>query len=145
MDEVVKGWRALRLVSRWQVRRLEPGAQAGDPVDAFNLALALERLGRDGDAERWYRWVAETGDVDGACNLGLLLARTGRENAALKHLGIAAKQGDSGAAYCAGEVCEDTDDIEGARYWYDMAARLGDQDAKTWLERNPPKTGLAAN
>lgn len=139
MARVWKAWRSVRLVSRWQVRHLEPSAQAGDPEDAFNLALALERLGRDDEAERWYRWVAETGDIEGACNLGLLLARIGRENEALKHLGIAAKQGDSEAAYNAGAVCEDTEDVEGARYWYTMALTLGDKDAKAWLKYNLPK------
>lgn len=131
-------WRHGRLISRWQARRLEPRARAGDPDDAFNLALALERLGRDAEAEYWYRWVADTGDADAACNLGLLLARTGRENKALKYLGIAAKQGDADAAYNAGAVCEDTDDHEGARYWYEMAAQLGDVDARKWLRKNPP-------
>lgn len=135
MVKVLKAWRTVRLVSRWQVRRLEPSARDGGPEDAFNLALALERLGRDDEAERWYRWVAETGDIEGACNLGLLLARTGRENEALKHLGIAAKQGDSEAAYNAGAVCEDTDDIAGAWYWYEMATKLGDEDALTWMKQ----------
>ena len=73
--------------------------------------------------------------------LGLLLARTGRENEALKYLGIAAKQADSDAAYNAGAVCEDTNDPEGARYWYTMAVELGDKTAAKWLKRNPPTDG----
>jgi hypothetical protein len=47
-----------RLLSRLRARRSRPGAEAGDPVDAFNLAIESERLGRDADAEHWYRWVA---------------------------------------------------------------------------------------
>jgi TPR repeat protein len=78
------------------------------------------------------------GTSRGRATWGLLLARTGRENEALKYLGAAAKQGDSEAAYNAGAVCEDTDDIAGARYWYERAAALGDKDAETWLRHNPP-------
>lgn len=124
MRETVGMFKRLRLISRWQARHLLPGAKAGDAVEAFNLALALERLGRAREAEHWYRWVADTGDIDATCNLGLLLARTGRENEAIKYLGIAAKQGDADAAYNAGAVCEDTDDLEGAKYWYGMADEL---------------------
>jgi TPR repeat protein len=137
VTDLLSTWRRGRIVTRLQVRRLQPGADAGDPADAFNLALALERLGNDSAAERWYRWVADTGDVDATCNLGLLLARTGRENEALKYLGIAAEQGDSDAAYNAGAVCEDTDDLEGARYWYAKAAALGDENAAAWLRKHP--------
>jgi TPR repeat protein len=135
--DLLSTWRRGRLVSRWQVRRLQPGADAADPADAFNLAIALERLGKDSGAERWYRWVAETGDADATCNPGLLLARTGRENEALKYLGIAAGQGDSDAAYNAGAVCEDTDDLQGARHWYARAAELGDRNAAAWLRKHP--------
>lgn len=128
-------WRSLRLISRWQARRLRSGADAGDPVDAFNLAITLERLGDDSGAERWYRCVADTGDTDAACNLGLLLARTGREREALTLLGRAAVQGDADAAYNAAAVCEDTDDLAGARHWHQVAASLGVKSSAAWLRR----------
>lgn len=128
-------WRSLRLISRIEARRLRPRAEAGDTVDAFNLALALERLGRVAEAEHWYRRVAVTGDVEATCNLGLLLARTGRESEALTYLATAADKGDSEAAYNAGAVCEDLGDPLTAHGWYQRAADLGDRDAARWLER----------
>lgn len=90
---MTKTWRSLRPISRWQVRRHTPGAVGGDVADAFTLALALERLGRDEEAERWYRQVAATG-ADGACNLALLLARTDRVPEAMMYFEIAAEQDD---------------------------------------------------
>jgi TPR repeat protein len=135
--DLLSTWRRADWSADSRVRRLQPGADAGDPVDAFNLALAFERLGNDSGAERWYRWVADTGDADATCDLGLLLARTGRENEVLKYLGIAAEQGDSDAAYNAGAVCEETDDLEGARYWYSNTAALGDENAAAWLRKHP--------
>jgi TPR repeat protein len=134
-------WRRSRVFSRLQVRRLRPGADRGNLVDAFHLALALERLGDDEAAEGWYRQVAASGDLDAMCNLGLLLARTGQGSDALSYLKAAAEHGDSDAAYNAGAVCEDADGIESARYWYAKAAAMGDVDAAKWLRQHADPAG----
>jgi Flp pilus assembly protein TadD len=137
-------WRRTRVFSRLQVRRLQPGADRGDMVDAFNLALALERLGDDEAAERWYRQVAGTGDVDAMSNLGLLLARTGRWDEALSYLRIAVERGDSEAAYNSALICEETGNSEGMRYWYTKAAAMGDDDAVAWLQAHPGGSDVAS-
>lgn len=130
--------RGLRLISRWQAHKLTPGAKRGKRADAYNLALALERLGRDEEAEHWYRQFADR-DTDHLCNLGLLLARTEREQEALTLLAAGAEQGDADCAYNAATVCEDIGDKWGALSWYKQAARLGDVDAAKWLRTHQNK------
>lgn len=86
-----------RLASRWQVRRWRAGAAQGDLVHMFNLAVALDHLARNDEAEHWYRRVALTGDVEAFSCLGVLLVTTGRQTEGLRYLTRAAEQGSAEA------------------------------------------------
>ena len=55
---------------RRKIQRLRAGALRGDLVDAYDLALELELVGDDEQAERWHRVAAGGGDPRALCNLG---------------------------------------------------------------------------
>lgn len=126
--------RLLAPLHRYRARRLLAGAERGDVVDQFNLALSLEDAGDDEGAERWYLLAAAQGDPDARNNLGLLLDRTGRKPEALPLLIAAAEEsGDAAISYNVAVLCEELGDQVRALAWYQRAAQLGDRDAAAEL------------
>jgi TPR repeat protein len=90
--------------------RCRPGARDGNPVDQFNLALALAGRGgapddasrATGDAARARRWLeraAEQGLVQASHVLGNMLLDAGDRAAGLKRLASAARAGLPDAQY----------------------------------------------
>lgn len=67
--------------------RLADELKPNDPRLAFNMALALEHLGKTGDAIRWYATALGLNETDaGAHNrLGVLLLKTGERDEARDH------------------------------------------------------------
>lgn len=61
------------------------GAERGDALAAFNLAVLLEQEGNMDDAEQFYRQAAEAGMAEAMNNLGLLLLARGNIGAG-KHM-----------------------------------------------------------
>ncbi|MEH1124855.1 hypothetical protein [Micromonospora sp. CPCC 206061] len=124
----------LALIHRLNARRYRAGAEAGDPVDQYNLAIELERAGDDVAAESWYRKAAEAGDPDSRNNLALMLDRTGRKSEALKLL-VAAADDDAEIAYNVAVLNEELGDEIAALAWYRRASEMGDSDAARELRR----------
>ena len=91
-------WASSAPLHRLVARRCRVGAARGDLVDAFNLAVDLERAGDIQEAERWYGRRPSGGDPEATNNLALLLDRTGRKQETLPLLVRAAKRGDAKSA-----------------------------------------------
>lgn len=126
--------RLLAPIHRLIARRYRAGADSGDRVDQYNLAIELERAGDDVEAEKWYRSAASGGDRDAINNLSLLLDRTGRKEEAIPLMESVAKH-DPEIAYNVAVTHEELGNDIAALFWYRRAAELGDTQAARELRR----------
>ncbi|MET8147171.1 hypothetical protein ACIBSW_11975 [Actinoplanes sp. NPDC049668] len=118
---------------RRKIQRLQAGALRGDLVDAYNLALELEQVGDDAQAERWHRVAASAGDPQALNNLGAFLHEAGREQEALTFFVAAAEAGDVFGARNAAVLYEKRGEDEAAERWFRAAASGGDHLGGAWL------------
>jgi hypothetical protein len=124
------------------LRWLRLGAAAGSTLCQRDLGERLDPAsgnclgeGDAAEAEHWYHVAIEGGNLDAAAPLGRLLLKLGREAEALPFLHLAAERGDTPAMRRLAGLREAAGDLEGARHWYEHAARLGDDLAKKALRK----------
>jgi TPR repeat protein len=94
---------------------LRKGAAAGDPSLMNALAILL---GREAEAEAWFRRAAERGYQPAVTNLGALLNELGRRSEAESWYQQAVVHGELGAMVNLGAICEDNGDDQAAEAWY---------------------------
>ncbi|HWB08848.1 MAG TPA: tetratricopeptide repeat protein [Pirellulales bacterium] len=109
-----------------------------DLLSCNNYALALERDGRNDEAERWLRQVLaiDPNAFKPNCNLAVLLASTGRQDEAARHFEIALQANPNDPALWEnfGMVEEDRGRFAAALEYYEMAARF-DPPSPTVMQR----------
>lgn len=108
----------------------------GHPLRAraqFVLGMALDLLGRGGEAEEWYRRAAEAGDRTAMASLGDFLIEAGDLAEAERWLRHAASAGDPDAVYNLGYLLHRVGNSAEAEYWLRQAADAGGTDAMNTL------------
>lgn len=104
-------------------------AEQGDSTAMWNLGFALDKAGREQEAEEWFRSAADLGNTNGMCSAGVMRAKAGDSEGAEEWYRKSAGLGNAHAGYLLGRMLAQFGRSGEAEEWYRMAAEKGHADA----------------